>query len=147
MDAHTCQELKLSLESSSHPSPCLDSLKVLALGGIGRVFWKLEEELWSGRVSSTEWKRWGGIYRSPSKTSRCCQLMCLSELPTRSRNFRPVQFQTTERGLSETTQDLRRRGRNFRPTYFSLGRGPFVGWSKALPMAVGTFDPYCIFQV
>ena len=82
MAAHTCQELKLSLEYSSHPSPCLDSLKVLALGGIGRVFWKLEEELWSGRVSSTEWKRWGVIYRSPSKTSRCCQLMYLSELLT-----------------------------------------------------------------
>ena len=43
---------KLTLESSSHPCPCLDSLEILALLGFGGVFWKLEEGVCSWGVSS-----------------------------------------------------------------------------------------------
>ena len=46
------KKLKLILESSSHPSPCLDSLKILAHLGFGGVFWKLEEGVCSCGVSS-----------------------------------------------------------------------------------------------
>jgi hypothetical protein len=47
----------------------LDSLKDLALGGIGERFWKLEGVLWSSKVSSPNRNEWRGIYRGPSKTS------------------------------------------------------------------------------
>ena len=47
------QGLKLTHKSSSHPSPCLDPLKDLALGRVGEVFWKLEREWSSWGVSST----------------------------------------------------------------------------------------------
>ena len=68
--AHSSQELKLTLGSGSLPSPCLDSLKDLALGGIGEVFCKLERVLCSSEASS-KWKwEWGGIYTRASKTSR-----------------------------------------------------------------------------
>ena len=68
--------------------------------------------------------------------------MRLSELPTQGRNFRPVLFQTAERGLSETTQDLREGGLELPTHAFSAGRGPFVGPNTTLPMGVGTSDLY-----
>ena len=50
--------------------------------------------------------------------------MYLSELPTQGRNFRPVQTQTAERGLSETTQDLREEGSELPTLDFYLAEDP-----------------------
>ena len=75
------QGLKLNHKSSSHPSPCLDSLKDLALLGFGRVFWKLEDELCSWRVSSASWKGEGVYIEAPQK-------LAVVEVLCACRNFR-----------------------------------------------------------
>ena len=67
------------------------------------MFWKLENVFWSGIVSSHSEKGVKG-YIGPSQNLAVVVLfMCLSELPTLGRNFRPVIFQLAERILSETT--------------------------------------------
>jgi hypothetical protein len=118
------KKLKLTLESSSHPSPCLDSLEILALLGFGGVFWKLEEGVCSWGVSSTEWKRWRGIYRATSKTSRCWDFMRLSELPTSSKTRGREGFIGNYLGPPKGGSELSTVGRNFRPGYFLLVEDP-----------------------
>ena len=82
------------------------------------------------------------------------QKLVVAEVLCAYRNFRPrvgtsdqFIFQTAERGLSETTQDLREGGSEL-PTQSKIaGRGPFIGQDLILPMGVGTSDPYWIFLV
>ena len=69
-----------------------------------------------------------GVYiLDPQKLAVAVLLMCLSELPTLGRNFRPVRMQLAENHLSEVTRDFRPLSellmlrRNFRPKLILLG--------------------------
>jgi hypothetical protein len=74
------------------------------------------------RVKSAALNRGGeGVFIAPPQKLAVVEVLCAY------RNFRPVHFQTAERGLSETTQDLREGGselptlgRNFRPSQKQL---------------------------
>ena len=89
-------------ESSSHPSPCLDLLKDLHLEGVGRGFESLRMCFGQGE-SASHLKGGEEVYIGPPKKLVIVVLfMCLSELPTWGRNFRPVDFLLAERVLLET---------------------------------------------